>query len=396
MGHVDRRQVLRMFGAAATAGAALAVTGCGGSTASAADGETVSRKRLRVGLVAPKAGPYAAIGADITDGFRQYLDGVGSVLGRHPVDVTAVDEGATPATARAAVEQLLAKDMHVIVGVANPAALSAVRDLVEKAKVPLLAANGSPADLTSVYYMWRASYADGAASGALGAYLADAGRYRRAYLLTDGTPQGQAEADAFRRSFVGGNRFVVGQASGAGRYAGRVQGAVASGADVIFAGYAGDPAAQLLRAYGATRTGKLLVGPGSLTEARDLAPMVAKLRNVPAVLTAMNYAVNLDNAANRRFSATFARTPGGQPTAYAVAAYDSAAVLDQALRLITDDITAVEINRGISSVGEIDSPRGPWTFTTTRTPQQKWYLRQLVPSGRVMSNLETRELATMS
>src|SRR4029078_3053972 len=124
-----------------------------------------------------------------------------------------------------------------------------------------------------------------------------------------------------------------------------VQGAVASGADVIFAGYAGDPAAQLLRAYGATRTGKLLVGPRSLTEARDLAPMVAKLRNVPAVLTAMNYAVNLDNAANRRFSATFARTPGGQPTAYAVAAYDSAAVLDQALRLITDDITAVEITR---------------------------------------------------
>ncbi|GAA1786415.1 hypothetical protein GCM10009682_05650 [Luedemannella flava] len=395
MGQVDRRQLLRLFGAAATAGAAAAaLAACGGSASGSK--EQISGRRVRVGLLAPKDGPYAAIGADITDGFKLYLDEHRNVLGRHPVELIIADEGTTVDAARKATEGLLAQQVHVIAGVASPAALSGIRDLVEKARVPLIGANGSPGDLTSVYYIWRASYADGQASTALGDYLADQGRYRRAYVLHDGTSQGLAEADAFRRAFSSTGRTIVGQAAGTGSYSARLQGAAGTSAEIIYCAYSGDAAWQLLKAYAGTGLTKPLVGPGMLTEIRDLTKLAKDLKRLPEVYTAMNYTPDLQLAANRRFAAAYSNATGVQPTAYAMAAYDTAGVLDNALRLISDDITAMEVNRGISALGEIQSPRGTWTFNNTRTPQQKWYLRKLELSGQVPANLITAELATLS
>jgi len=103
---LDRRQLLRLFGGVAAAGAAGALGAC----ATGPSPETVeqpSGRTIKIGLLAPATGPYLAVGADITQGFRLYLAANGNRLGRHDVDLLLEDEGGTVGSAQAAVDSLI-------------------------------------------------------------------------------------------------------------------------------------------------------------------------------------------------------------------------------------------------------------------------------------------------
>jgi branched-chain amino acid transport system substrate-binding protein len=99
---------------------------------------------------------------------------------------------------------------------------------------------------------------------------------------------------------------------------------------------------------------------------------------------------------NRRFVSSYHTTLGVQPSAYAMAAYDSASVLDRALRLAGEDLTPAALNRAFSLLGQMESPRGIWAFNINRTPQQKWFLRKLRFDGQVAANMLDADLAVLS
>jgi branched-chain amino acid transport system substrate-binding protein len=109
----------------------------------------------------------------------------------------------------------------------------------------------------------------------------------------------------------------------------------------------------------------------------------------------MYYAADLDNEANRRFVSGFHKAHGVQPSGYAMSAYDSASVLDKALHLVEGSPNAAALNQAFSLLGQIDSPRGTWTFNINRSPQQKWYLRKLHLDGMVPANLLDTDLTVL-
>jgi branched-chain amino acid transport system substrate-binding protein len=79
-----------------------------------------------------------------------------------------------------------------------------------------------------------------------------------------------------------------------------------------------------------------------------------------------------------------------------MAAWDAALVLDRAIAAAGTDgatVTAERINRAIGGLGQIDSPRGPWQFDPkSHSPIQPWYLRQVRPDGRGLSNVVLQDL----
>ena len=70
-----------------------------------------------------------------------------------------------------------------------------------------------------------------------------------------------------------------------------------------------------------------------------------------------------------------------------MSSYDAAAVLEKALRLTGADLSPQSLNTALSSVGALDSPRGAWQFNQSRTPLQRWYLRQVRKDGQVTTNM---------
>jgi branched-chain amino acid transport system substrate-binding protein len=378
---LNRRDTLKLFASVGVAGAATPLlSACSGS----GSGSSGGNEPVNVAFVYPQTGPLHLMGDEMNAGFELYLRQHSNLLGGRPIKVNKVDEGSSASEGAAAVNAVLKGSAgnprpDVIVGIASSAVMSAVRDAVEKAQVPLVGSNGSPAGLLSPKYIWRVSYVNGEAGGTLANYFNQRGT-DHVYVYDDGSVDGTAEANAFRLTFAGTKPSSSGQMAAA---LSQIQN---GHAQAVVAACNGAAAAAFLKAYRSAGISKPLYGPGFLTEGYVLDD-AAVANAAHRVFTVMNYSADLDNDANRQFaSAYFAAQNNTIPSTYAMASYDALNVLDRAIGLIKGDVTAHTINPALGSVGQFDSPRGPWQFNQVRTPEQTWYLRQVQKDGRVWQN----------
>ena len=388
--HLDRRQLLRMFGAAAVLGAsAAAAAACDPGPAPAA-GKPNGRS-VKIGLVTPALGDYAKIGDDIQKGFRLYLEMNDGLFGGSTVDLRSAEEGPTPQAAAAAVKGLLDDGVVAIAGIANPEALPAVAPMMAQAKVPLVCTNSCPSTLVKPDFLWRASSMEGEAGKSLAAYARAEGQ--NAYLFYDDTTPAREEVAAFRAAFTDIGGRIVGDVPGKVAFGTRMATAKAAQPNVIYAAHTGDVAAALIDAYRTAGITAKLIGPGTLTETTDL----TKLSALPGgVYTSMFYATDLDNSPNQVFVASYHKTYGSAPSSFAAAAYDSAFMLDHALARQNGATDPEVLDKDLGKLGQMDSPRGVWTFNGNRSPQQRWYLRQLREDGSVPANMVETDLTVLS
>jgi branched-chain amino acid transport system substrate-binding protein len=390
---VDRRQLLKIIGGLAIAGTAGSTAACT-SEPQGNNVEQPSGRTITIGLIAPAVGPYGAIGAEITKGFKLFLADNDNLAATNTVNPVTVEEGATPESAAAAAKQLIEKsNPMVIAGVANPDALAAVAAVAEEKKVPLVGTAASPTTYKQDFKQaFRVGYQEGEAGRSMAVYAIEQGK--KAYVMRDTSEAGRAEADAFAAEFQNrGGTVVIGADSGS--FANRVNTARTQGANSIFASFAGDEAAQLLRGYRQVNPGKLLplLGPFSLTETVDLAGLGGLPDNV---FTAGFYAPDLDNEVNRRFVSSYHKANGAQPSTYAMVGYEAISVIDKILRLVKGDLSDANIVAAGDLLGRIESPRGTWAFNIAHAPQQKWYLRHLRMDGQVPANLLHADLSVQS
>jgi branched-chain amino acid transport system substrate-binding protein len=393
---LDRRQALKLLAALGAAGIATACASDEGTD----DEPQLSDDPVRIGLVAPQTGPLKVIGDDLVNGFQLYLQLNQNRLGGHPVQLVTADEGADARSAKTAVESLLQQGAVALTGVANSSSLASLRDTIEGATVPLIATNGVPGSLQGVLYIWSASFVDSDPSEALGSYLAAilTGGQRVAVVApTDDT--GRDAVDKFRQSFGATDARLIEPfwtqptiAPGKDFFRPALGQLKVSGAAVVYAFYTGPAAVQFVKQYRSEGLSATIYGPGGFTEGSAIEDMGEE---AAGVYTAMNYSADLDNAANRLFATAYQREHDLLPSASAMASYDAAQVLDRAIRLCGGRPTAQRINLMLGRVGQIDSPRGAWQFNQPRTPQQRWYLRQVRPDGQVLSNVLLSELATL-
>jgi branched-chain amino acid transport system substrate-binding protein len=392
---IDRRQALKLLAAVGAAGLAAAC-----ATEDTTDEPQTSDEPVKIGLIAPQTGTLKAIGDEITNGFQLYLELNQNLLGGHPVELVIADEGADAKSAKAAVESLLKQGTLALTGIANVGALAAIRDTVETAKVPLIASNGIPRSLQSVLYIWCTSYVASEPSDALAAYLKrETSTLDRVTVVAPDDDNGQDAVDAFRQEFGTGDvrltsAVLTEPTTSAGRsfFDAALNQVKGINPDVVYAFYSGQAATEFVKQYRAKGIQARIYAPGFFTDGTMLADTGDEARGI---FTAMNYSADINNAANRLFATSYRRAHDATPSAAAMASYDAAQVLDKAIRLSRDKLTPPQVNLMIGRVGQIDSPRGGWQFNQPRTPQQKWYLREVRRDGQVLSNVLINELATL-
>ncbi|MFC0004232.1 ABC transporter substrate-binding protein [Micromonospora siamensis] len=396
MSQMNRRRALQLLAALGTTGLTV---GCGSDEDA---GTPAPGSPIKIGLVAPQSGAYKAIGDEITNGFQLFLTLNDQRLGNHPVTLLTADEGDGAKTGKAAVDGLLKEGVLALTGVVNSAVMVGIRDTVEQARVPLVGSNASPTSLQSVVYIWRTSYVLDEPGRALGEYLRQqlpAGS-RIAMIGPDGLSSRDVMA-GFRRGFGESDRRLIGAPvwttdtldPGRNAYTYDIKQVLRRKPTAVFCFFAGPAAIQFIKQlYAAGYRGEIY-GPGFLTEGTVLDE--AKPQEVAKVATALNYSADLNNTANRVFASAYRKTYNVSPTTYAMASYDAAQVLDKAIRLAGTDPTSQQVNLALGKIGQIDSPRGPWQFNQSRTPQQKWYLRRVERDGQLISNVLVNELSTL-
>jgi branched-chain amino acid transport system substrate-binding protein len=97
-----------------------------------------------------------------------------------------------------------------------------------------------------------------------------------------------------------------------------------------------------------------------------------------------NWAPNLDNPQNKAFVADYEKEYGAVPATYAFEAYDTALLIDSALKLTKGDTTNKDALRAALSKADFKSLRGAFKFNTNHYPIQDFYHVKVVkrPDGK--------------
>jgi len=394
---MNRRQALGLL---AALGATSLATAC--ADGSAEDDEStvqLSDVPVKIGLLVPQTGGLKSIGEDIVRGFQLYLDLHDGRLGGHPVELTTADEGSTAKSGVAALKGLLDKGVIAVSGVVNPAVMLGIRETVRQAKVPLIGSDASPVSLQGEVYVWRTSYVASDAAAALGPYVSSNAK-GKVVMVGPSFDLGQDVFEGFRDGFGWLDPRLVKQPIWAGAennpragYFNNALNAIrAANPAAVFCSFAGTAGVEFVRSYRKAGLRAKLYSPGFLTEGAALNSLEG---DAAGIITAMNYSPELPNGANRTFSSAYRQAHNASPTTYSMASYDAAQVLDRAIQLAGEKPTAQQVNLMLGKVGQVDSPRGNWQFNQSRTPQQRWYLREVRRDGPVLANVVIAELGTI-
>jgi branched-chain amino acid transport system substrate-binding protein len=379
---MTRRHALGVMGTAA-----LALYGCGSTgddEGGGGGGGEGGDGPVKIGLLVPLAGVYASLGEDMRAGWDLWLAEHGRTLGGREVQTVVADEGDGPDTAIPALQKLLQRDrVDAVVGIVSSAVALGAQDLVNRSKKLLIVANAGANAITgegTSNYIWRTSFTNSQVPFALGQHLAENGDVKRVYTIAPDYAAGAESTAGFVQAFEKGGGSIAGSAkppfqttSDYQPYLSRIR---SSNADATYCFFAGSEAVAFVKQYGEFGLAKRipLFGAGFLTEGGVL---VAQGDAAEGVQTSLHYAAALDNDANKAFVEAYTGKTKKPPTVYAMQTWDAAEVLHRAIEKSPDDLSGDALARALEGVGSVDnSPRGPWSFES-RTPKQKFYLREV-------------------
>jgi len=95
-----------------------------------------------------------------------------------------------------------------------------------------------------------------------------------------------------------------------------------------------------------------------------------------------HWALELPNAANRKFVAEFEKEYKRLPSVYASQGWDAAMLIDAAVRDVKGKIEDKDAVRKALKAARFQSVRGDFKFNTNQYPIQNYYLREIVKDGQ--------------
>ena len=318
----------------------------------------VATAQTTVGLLVPQTGTYAAIGSEITNGFRLALSQAGKSA---DFQLIVEDTEIKPPVGLAKARKLVLEDkVDVLVGVVSSGVLGALRDFVHQAQVPLIVANAGNVHATGKDcspYIVRVSFSNAQITKPLGPWLVEQG-ITSIYSFAPDYAAGHQMVEAFRQTFEAAGGQIVGEAftpfrqtKDFGPYLIKAQASKAQG---IFAFYGGGDAISFVKQYHSFGEDiPTLYGSGFLTSPLTL----QALGNAAlGITTSLHYIPTLDTPTNNQFIEAYAQAYALPASEYAVQGYDAGQLLLQA---VAAGGTTRQSLAQLLPKGRVDSPRGP-------------------------------------
>ncbi|MCE7002978.1 ABC transporter substrate-binding protein [Kibdelosporangium philippinense] len=398
MAALSRRQMLGLLGAA---GAVTAIPGCGSSLSEnpGGGGGSGGGGTVKIGLVIPQSGTYAALGTDLKRGWDLWLERNGGKLGDFTVTTVTADEGENPQTGVPAIQKVLQSDgVDVVVGIVNSATALGAAPLVAEAKKLLLVSNAGAAAITDPAklspYVWRTSFQNAQVASVLGTYLGKEKKQDGVYVIAPDYAAGTEVVNGFTKAIQAAGGTVAGSAkppfATTTDYQPFLSAIRSSGAKATFCFFSGAEAIAFVKQYQQFGlAGSIpLYGSGFLTEGKVLE---AQGDAALGVQTSLHYSDQLDNPANKAFVEAYRAKYNESPSCFSLQTWDSANVLSRALKA-AQATTGDALAKALGSIGSIDdSPRGPWTFEN-QNPKQNMYLRTVERKEGKLVNAITTDL----
>ena len=352
--------------------------------------------KVKVGLMLPYTGTYAALGTAMTNGFKQYVEENGGKLGGREVEYAVVDDESNPAKATENAKKLVSREkVDVLVGTAHSGVALAMAKVARDSKTIMIVSNAGANDLTGSLcspYIFRSSFSAWQPSYAMGEALAKKG-LKNIATVTWKYSFGEESVAGFKEAFEKGGGKVVKEMTlpfPNVEFQPFLTEIASLKPDAVFVFFAGAGAAKFVSDYAAAglKSSIPLYGPGFLTDG-NLDAMGAAGEGL---LTTLHYADGLTNEKDVAFRSKYVAKYKMQPDVYAMQGYDAAQMYEAGMRAAAGDPAKKDVViKGMESA-TIDSPRGQFTLSRAHNPVQDIYMRQVKSGGNIMLEVVSPKL----
>ncbi|MFO1216751.1 MAG: ABC transporter substrate-binding protein [Burkholderiaceae bacterium] len=378
----------KSFVVAALAAAALAAT---------APQALAQAGKLKVGLMLPYTGTYAALGVAIENGFRLYVGEQGGKLGGREIEFVKVDDESDPAKATDNVNKLIKRDnVDVIVGTVHSGVAMAMAKAAKDSGTMLIVPNAGADAVTGPFcaaHIFRSSFSNWQPGYAMGEVVAKKG-HKKVVTITWKYAAGDESVGGFKESFTKAGGQIVKELSlpfPNVEFQALLTEIASLKPDAVYTFFAGGGAVKFVKDYAAAGLKKSipLYGAGFLTDGT----LEAQGADADGLLTTLHYGDSLEVPKDKSFRLDYAKAYKLQPDVYAVQGYDAAQMLGIGLTATKGDITKKAEFAAAVGKARIDSPRGAFTLGKNHNPVQDIYLRQVAGKENKVIGVASKALA---
>jgi branched-chain amino acid transport system substrate-binding protein len=369
--HIGRRALL---GASALGATALALPGIARAQA----------QPVKIGLVAVLTGPQAALGTHLRDGFQLGIRHLENRLGGRPAEVLVIDDELRPDAAVTKVRAALERDRcDFIVGVVFSNILAAIIRPVTETQTFLISTNAGPSPIAGrgcSPFFFATSYNNDQNHAVLGAAANDGvdvgGQnrvIRRAIIITPNYQAGRDAAAGFKSTFRGEVMDEIYVPLTTTDFSAELARIAAARPEGIFTFMPGGLGVQFVRQY--RQAGLQIPVLSAFTV--DEAVLPAQGEAALGLYTGTTWTPTLPNEQNARFVRDFEGQFNYVPASYAAHAYDSAFLLDSAIRRVGGNLADKGALRQAIRAADFRSVRGNFRFGANHFPVQDFWLARV-------------------
>lgn len=379
MGNIRKRLVGL---AAASTLAATTATG-------AALAQSASEDKVKVGVMLTLSGPAAVLGEQARDGFQLAVDDLNGQLGGVPAEIIVVDDEQKPDLAADRARELVDRqDVDFVVGPIFSNVLQAIARPVVDSDTFLISPNAGTSNFAGAEChpnLFVASYQNDQVHEVLGAYAARE-KFGKVFLMAPNYQAGRDSLAGFKRSYDGEVVGEVYTTLGQLDFSAELAQIATFQPDAVFAFMPGGMGVNLVRQY---RQNGLASIPFLSAFTVDESTLPAQGADALGFFGGANWAPNIDLPNSQQFVekyiARFDRVPG----TYAAQGYDTAMMIDAAIRAVGGDLSDRDGIRTALRAADFESLRGDFALGPNHFPIQDFYLVKAAerPDGKFQTEI---------
>ena len=353
--------------------------------------------KLKVGLMLPYTGTFAALGNAIENGFRLQIAETGGKIAGREVEFFKVDDESDPSKATDNVNKLVKRDqVDVLVGTVHSGVAMAMAKVAKDTGTLLIVPNAGADAVTGAMCapnIFRSSFSNWQPGYAMGEVVAKKGA-KKVVTITWKYAAGDESVKGFKEAFEKGGGSVVKELSlpfPGVEFQALLTEIAATKPDAVYTFFAGGGAVKFVKDYAAAGLKKSipLYGAGFLTDGT----LEAQGDAAEGLFTTLHYADSLGTPRDAAFRLAYAKRYKLQPDVYAVQGYDAAQILATGLNAVKGDISKKAEFAAAVEKSKIDSPRGLFSLSKAHNPVQDFYLRQVVGKENKVVGMASKALA---
>ncbi len=333
--------------------------------------------KVKVGLVTTLSGPAGQPGIDVRDGFNLAVKHLGGKLGGLSAEVLATDDQFNPEVGKQVTDRYVKRDrVDLVTGIIYSNILLAAAPVAFETKTPFVSANAGPSQLAgkgcSPWFV-SAAWQNDANHEAAGQHATTKG-YKNTYLMAPNYPAGKDALTGFKRFYKGKLADEVYVKLGQLDFAAELAQVRAAKPEAVYVFMPGGMGINFIKQFVAGGLSKdiQLILPGFSAD-MDTIPAVGD--SMLGLFNTAQWAPDFDNADNKRFVADFEKELKRVPSLYAAQGYDTALLIDAAVRAVKGKVEDREAFMRALKTTKARSIRGEYRINNNGFPVQNYYLR---------------------